>query len=1591
MSKLRRKFMTVLAVLFFALLALSAVSFIPKTKTASAATRSGSWTEIGEIYTGNGGFDAKNMQKLYATLTGNKDATYEDVANLVRSGDKTSQEIRNKNNGNNVSVTFGGIQWDATYLTKDTEGNIILDLWQSATVTLGTSKWSNSASNTPGDAYPSSMYSTSLIRVETLNAGGYASDNNRQIDFSLGKTAKKTSNKYAKFTMTKADGVADSLTDYIVLPKKVNYQKDEYSMTGFTGSGADVATDFNNPNDAWDRPAQGSWHSDYTGNYNYTSKGNASYPETLYGAWQNDYLWLPSLSETGRNMMGISGIWKANGNLRASGTSASSPNIWLRSGSNSNASKAASLTYEGVHTGETYIDTNNPNLAVRPAIHFNLTASKTLYMEDVETTYTGSDITLDTIYNANADEIPWYIPNNVYSTDLDYEYKLNGLVSPSILNVGTYETTMTFKSIVVYNYKWDANNTSSTINITVKEKPVKVKFTKGAAGSGISDGYSVTSGDTANYPYVSWYDTNQIASTDTGDRCPDFEIRYFSKKESKYLSDGEVPVKPGDYTLYVDLKYAETAQYKNYKLDPASKTSIDFTVKPVEVKAPSLSGESGLVYDGNEHTITIADYSTDIKYTVYKDGSPIDSLVDVTAQTFNVKDAGTYTVTFAFDDEKKDSRVWKGTTQNDPFDADDFTVKQAELTITLSGDSDFGKGSWGKGSKKEFTISISGAVPGEEVQLSVYFTKKDGSGRQSLTEAGGKYTISESLDKGDYILYCELTDPSSGATDGYKKENYVIKYDGKDRVEKSFTIGNSNANFDESELKWVYSNADIDGGAEKDITSGTHLTYNGNSFTVTLKSSFNDLAEMGVKIDGSISGATSRKNANGINGAETEYVIKIKLVALSEDYNFEDKEIEFKWYIDKATYTLADYTPEWSYKARGNTKLYPESGVQYEGGTAAGENGYIEILISSGLPDSLVPIFDVGYRQSAVGKYTLHITGFTNNDPNYNDITSIPAGVTWINFNWEIVKRTISTAAQFWSDAEYSDGEVTKGPALKTSPYNPKLKYEYFEDADCSGPALTLDQIEYEEGVEKTYYVRLSLELGDAGNWILSPDSNPHGFTIGSTKTAVEITIKGGGVYDGTSKEVEIAIVGEVEGIDLDAFEITYYGADGEVLAGAPSDAGTYSVAVALKEEFADSYYIKGDKTYDLVISTRVLEVPKYDGTLTYNGNEQDIAKLAGLPDGWENYIEITINGNAGSKVKDVGTYNFIFKIKQKDIDAGNVAWNTTSNKTQPRTLQVTVNQLVLHAKKWIKNGYYTALEFAEEDGDKFVTYTVRNANGDIVTEEGFYADPDAEYEIEVFVAEEHGDNVKIEYAGGVNPKLKFIGSSTNEGDAAELEKGKNSAKEELEKEAKAKKDAIESDNNLTAEEKAAAKDEIDRELEEGKDAIDKATDLDGVKDAFDAGKKEIDDTADLAQKKGAAKSELDKAAQAKKDEIDNNKDLTDEEKAAAKSEVDKELEAGKKAIDGATDVSEVQSAESVSKTIIENIKPKHAGGPFPWWIIAVIGGALLLLALLIIIIVKRRQVADGEDEYDDYYDDEYDFDEEGEYEEDGDFGDEEY
>ena len=95
----------------------------------------------------------------------------------------------------------------------------------------------------------------------------------------------------------------------------------------------------------------------------------------------------------------------------------------------------------------------------------------------------------------------------------------------------------------------------------------------------------------------------------------------------------------------------------------------------------------------------------------------------------------------------------------------------------------------------------------------------------------------------------------------------------------------------------------------------------------------------------------------------------------------------------------------------------------------------------------------------------------------------------------------------------------------------------------------------------------------------------------------------------------------------------------------------------------------------------------------------------------------------------------------------------------------------------------------------------------------------------------------------------------------------------------KAKEDAIDANDDLTAEEKAKAKAEAKAKADTAKEAIDNATTNAEVEQAKIAGTTKVDSVNPLAVKKPEAKKAIDETLKAKTDEIDARTGLTDEEK----------------------------------------------------------------------------------------------------------------
>ena len=151
----------------------------------------------------------------------------------------------------------------------------------------------------------------------------------------------------------------------------------------------------------------------------------------------------------------------------------------------------------------------------------------------------------------------------------------------------------------------------------------------------------------------------------------------------------------------------------------------------------------------------------------------------------------------------------------------------------------------------------------------------------------------------------------------------------------------------------------------------------------------------------------------------------------------------------------------------------------------------------------------------------------------------------------------------------------------------------------------------------------------------------------------------------------------------------------------------------------------------------------------------------------------------------------------------------------------------------------------------------------------------------------------------------------------------KDAAKKDIDKELKAKTDAIDAKTDLSDKEKEAAKAKAQKAADDAKAKIDKLADTaetaDAATNAVNPGKQQATDNLakvnPVAKEKALAK--IDEALKAKEKEMDDRTDLTAEEKAEAKAEAKAIADAKKAIIKGKNDNEETVELATAAQTAI--------------------------------------------------------------------------
>ena len=440
----------ILTLIFSVLMAISTIFGIislnkPRSAEAKINIPAGDIIDLGEK-----GFadrtGREGLLNLYKSIVGASKVTstklidaYEEVKTVVDGASSnvnsvvTQKAINSRtlysNAGNkDIVVKFGGLDWIVTYVSETKTGEVIATLWLANSTQ--TSQWSDgwyTKYQADTMAKQSNIYGSSYIRSVTLNnatpytrpVGTSKTDltSDSQVYLYAGQSGtadfnastmtntlqQDESNRFAKFTM---EGLKDSLTEFIVKPSEVGWQETlsfrhhNYAVKNYQ---------YNLGNESYGVPshnnATGYYYNSAIYNNEHTPSGTGK-KKLQYNDWQNDYIWLPALAETGSNNGTADdyqwyGIWNLRQQQRTNGngtsTSFDAQSSWLRSGSSSYASSADFLAASGGDSGTTVSSV----AAVRPALHLNLKSAALAARgidvpEEVKTetakTYNGKDI-----------------------------------------------------------------------------------------------------------------------------------------------------------------------------------------------------------------------------------------------------------------------------------------------------------------------------------------------------------------------------------------------------------------------------------------------------------------------------------------------------------------------------------------------------------------------------------------------------------------------------------------------------------------------------------------------------------------------------------------------------------------------------------------------------------------------------------------------------------------------------------------------------------------------------------------------------------------------------------------------------------------------------------------------------------------------------------------------------------------------------------------------------------------------------------------------------------------------------------------------
>ncbi|MDE6276304.1 MAG: hypothetical protein K2M75_07225, partial [Clostridia bacterium] len=1100
----------------------------------------------GAIYSGQGGVSTTTAtyDQAYAkvkgsssTVTGSLDAGYD--ANWIQ---PNSMDFRTLSGGagaltqgggtapNPITVEFGGFKWNVVYATTNTtdsggSGDLIATLWMSE-ASANTYAWSYFSSTDMTGTYTSAEYSTSRVRVETLNAGGatdikYATTISKRegVVQNGGKQGNRENNQFAQFTLpstyVKADSTAfgqKSLTQYLEPVSNLEYQRAENYIWAYNSGSV-----YLNPNEAWGTPdltVKNGGKSGYDSNTKPTTEKND------YSEWINDLLWLPSTTEIGfsHNSYKCVSLW---GIPNLHDIVKSSDTILSRTEDFPTTNQLLGIQSSGILS----IHSATTTAAIRPALHLNLTkaeqncARSLAVPQTVTTPYNMGRQDMDNITTPS-----WYKPNKMTIT----------YTNTNMINADSYKATAVLTTTDPTECWSDGTSDPKEFNFVITKKDIEVEF-KGPEGS---------------VPTVDF----KAGSIIRGDTAPTITLQFKKKGTIALLPR---PSSPGTY-----VAIASIPDDCNYNL--TGDTEYEFRLELHKVKIPQLSALTAN-FTGTPHDFLLTDFEGDY---VDIESSMSGVTVDKANSKLTITDAGTYEITAKLIDEL--SNNWDSGVDDEylPRVIGTIIISPAVANVSIAdenGDTQL---------QYEITDSptmeiIVNTLGSEKVKVNIYAKPVSGSGKflvasNVVVDGPSAFNLNlTGLSVGSkYNLTAELTNENDE-----KNRNYTLVATSNPEIE---VLANSKP----AQILWRLTHGkkkiSFNAGENASATYTDTLTYDEQEFSWTVDA--NRLALNSYAVD------TTYGTGGYINSAKTDagtYTTSVRIK--STVVGGTDPGIfEITWTIDKAQFNLSKV------KWKGNGTLEYNGQIQ----EMLLENLPARLVpIYSGTDSHK----DVTTSPLHVEVASLDFVNSADSNnyylPDVSDLTSYVGNVVW-DIDWNIIPKKINVQ---WGKEVVVDANENKFnlAILRNKEQYPVVTHTYYKSDGkgnkVGGPISESSIVVPKSGVD--YYI-CEISLSDTagyellGNIVREFEVAYQGEAVTFTPNTLTFT------YSGSARTPQFTNSAK---LSADKYKISYYTVAGAALTSAPINVGVYRVEIQLNNDLAENYFIGGNSDWEFEIVTCVI------------------------------------------------------------------------------------------------------------------------------------------------------------------------------------------------------------------------------------------------------------------------------------------------------------------------------------------------------------------------------------------------------------------